>query len=1126
MSDDLSQDQSEDRLLGQVADEFLAAVSRGESPSVKDYAKRYPTIAPLIELALPAVAMLNGSAVEKESHDAGKLPDTLGDYRLLREIGRGGMGVVYEAEQISMGRKVALKILPLTAILDGSRLERFHSEVRAAATLDHPHCVPIYAVGEDHGVHYYAMKLIPGQTLAEVIDELKKKDRQTGQPQRQSSANGSAAACPSDSLSISRNSNSQEPFRQIAKLGIQIADALDHAHERGIVHRDIKPSNLMLDTNGSIWITDFGLARIETDASLTTTGDMLGTLRYMSPEQALGKRALVNHRTDIYSLGITLYELLALRPAMEGEDRAKILSDFAENEPTRLSKWVPSIPIDLATIIGKAIEKKPSDRYVTAQELADDLGRYLRHEPIFAKRSTPIERTIKWGRRHPTVTSLISFSLLALASVVGLSLRHASELGHLNVELKQSLSDSEQARHEVVEHQSLLKHHLYTADMQIAHQAWEDVDLRRCENLLLKHLPKDGETPPGIEWRFLWRLSHPPVKTIDKFDFALNALAFTPQGDVYVVAGEESVLRFYNAASDLLIDQFPTDQVEINSINFSPDGQHLATTGDDGTVKIWDWVEHVLQKEFQAIPGKAYGANYLPDGKSLVTWGTAPSIYRWDLEKAKRSGAYAGDNTQTENVAISSDGKLIFAGGDSQKLLTLRTQTMTPIHVVGVSSRVDCIAYANKKKLVLVGEMGGLVTAWHVGESEAAFKIKIADSIECLAIDSQERYVALGGLDGIIHVCRLDNPSKVIAIPAHETHVHSIRFDPKKPRLISCGRDGQIKSFGYDFSYSKYSHEMKAVASSSLSVVGEKQVVGFESGDPENRRMYLLDIDHLEQVAWEFSHSDFGSLRPASGSTQTSRHLATFASGDKPIAYLLDAKTGKLIHQWPLEDDLHQIAVSDQTHLVAAASIKCKILLFDAESKKKLHEFVYPYTDIAPEVCFSPNGKLLACSILNKIHLIDVATKETLQTLDSRGRGINVLGFSLDGSHVACSDRFGKVIRVWNIKTGEQIAELTGHKHKISNLQFLSNNRLLSNDRKGFAVWDLKTQQQYFYHSVGKLPHDIFAGVHREHQINWNTAIHCASAVVLPKEDWLALTPHPGSPQFLKLDVSDVWPLR
>ena len=237
-------------------------------------------------------------------------PNTvLGEFRLVREIRRGGMGIVYEAEQVSLGRRVALKVLSESAALDPLQVERFRVETQAVAQLHHPHIVPIFAVGSGHGTHHYAMQFIDGTTLAELIERQRR------------------------GMSSCRNRGA---YRALARLALQAAEALNHAHAMGILHRDIKPSNLLVDSRGNLWVTDFGLARFQDEPGLTRTGDLLGTLRYLAPELAMGHRVVHDPRSDVYSLGATLYELLSLRPS----STAAIARRCSGRSSTR-NRWHP-----------------------------------------------------------------------------------------------------------------------------------------------------------------------------------------------------------------------------------------------------------------------------------------------------------------------------------------------------------------------------------------------------------------------------------------------------------------------------------------------------------------------------------------------------------------------------------------------------------------------------------------------------------------------------------------------------------------------------------------------------------------------------------------------------------------
>jgi eukaryotic-like serine/threonine-protein kinase len=410
---------SESRLV-KVLDDYLAALHRGDPLNKSELLAANADMAEDLEACLASLDFIRDAAASGlvqvpsgETSIGTPATGLLGDFRIIREAGRGGMGVVYEAEQVSLCRRVALKVLPFAATLDPRQLARFRVEAQAAAQLHHTNIVPVFSVGVERGVHYYAMQFIEGQSLAEVIHER----RQDGDLGCRDSAllDGTPWAGSSGVLT-----SGPPYFQAVARLGVQAAEALEYAHSFGILHRDIKPANLLLDIRGTLWVTDFGLARLHDDAGLTMTGDVLGTLRYMSPEQALARRVLIDERTDVYSLGLTLYELLILRPAYDGHDRQELLRQIAFEEPPAPRRIVPAIPRELETVILKAMTKEPEGRYASAQELADDLRRFLEYKPIRAKRPTLKERASKWLRRHPAIP--ISGFLLLITTVIGLAI--------------------------------------------------------------------------------------------------------------------------------------------------------------------------------------------------------------------------------------------------------------------------------------------------------------------------------------------------------------------------------------------------------------------------------------------------------------------------------------------------------------------------------------------------------------------------------------------------------------------------------------------------------------------------------------------------------------------------------
>jgi serine/threonine protein kinase len=543
-------DFSEDRNpVEALAEEYLERHRSGDKPELSEYTEKYPDLAEEIEDLFPALLMMedirpdSGDATgtfNTSGADDGPKLEQLGDYRILQEVGRGGMGIVYEAIHESLGRRVALKVLPQHATLDHKQLRRFDREVKSAARLHHTNIVPIFGVGHEDGIHYYVMQFIQGLGLDEVLYELKQlnsgslsdislssgktsgerfsskseeqtrrfdvsavavaKSLMTGQfeqtmidpmetesdwnqpsladtmdhvepddmdateiTSRESSPGFpldsspdkkptgglsetlslSSASLSSTSLSLpgisetseTRSSRKQNYWQSVANIGTQVGHALQYAHEQGVLHRDIKPANLLLDARGTVWVTDFGLAKVDDQQDITHTGDIIGTLRYMAPEAFEGRTDV---RSEVYSLGLTLYELLALEPAFNQRDRNRLIKQVTTEPPPRLEKVNPEIPRDLVTIIHKAIDRDSTHRYQSSGELAEDLQRFLDDEPIHARRISLAERYIRWARRNKLVASLgavITVLLVLGATTATISAGHFSDLADSNKQL-------------------------------------------------------------------------------------------------------------------------------------------------------------------------------------------------------------------------------------------------------------------------------------------------------------------------------------------------------------------------------------------------------------------------------------------------------------------------------------------------------------------------------------------------------------------------------------------------------------------------------------------------------------------------------------------------------------------
>ncbi len=591
-------------LFNLLADEFADRHRRGERPPLCEYTDKYPELADQIRELFPALVAMEhfGSGADPATGPfaaapgiVASVPERLGDYRIVREIARGGMGIVYEAVQESLGRHVALKVLPQDRLSDPSQLERFQREARAAAVLHHTNIVPVFGVGEYNGVHCYAMQYIQGQSLDDVLREVKRlRSAETAERTlssvaghdpalaasvahelvsgRFASQSGGAlkteSVTPSHSPSVGENPVTMaEPdglvlssssivgqsgcsyYRSVARIGVQAAEAIAYAHQHKVLHRDIKPSNLLLDLQGTVWVTDFGLAKAEGTDALTQTGDIVGTLRYMAPERFEG---LADARSDVYALGLTLYEILTLEPAFAAHQRARLIDKILHEEPSKPRELDPRIPRDLETITLKAIAKDPSDRYGAASELAEDLRRYLADRPILARQASALEQARRWCRRNPLVAASIATVAAALVAVGVLTILYADREHRLAIQ-------EEKATRKITALANNLKTSLGESNRLLAMRNFD-----RGQAAFERE-----QVGAGLLWMIeSWRAAVAAGDAAGQQSARANLSAWVP---------------YHARLRAMLSHPRPVEDAA-----FGPDGKTILTAGEDGTAQLWD----------------------------------------------------------------------------------------------------------------------------------------------------------------------------------------------------------------------------------------------------------------------------------------------------------------------------------------------------------------------------------------------------------------------------------------------------------------------------------------------------------------------------------------------------------
>lgn len=716
-----------------LAEEFLARRRKGEMPALSEYTRRHPDLADEIREVFPALVLMEkadpaslelGRSRDAKAGSADGVPECLGDFRILREIGRGGMGIVYEAEQVSLGRRVALKVLPHQAQVNPRYLTRFEREARSAARLHHTNIVPVYGVGTDKGIHYYAMQYIQGLGLDSVLEELKKLrelrlfpelhrqpsdgpalsaqavarslllgknehaaangnatvDQAPAQGARPASSNASSGSLvlPGGGSAAGAAAAQSTYWHSVARLGLQVAEALAYAHAEGILHRDIKPSNLLLDARGHVWVADFGLAKAADSAELTGSGDILGTLRYMAPESLEGK---ADARSDVYALGLTLYEMAALEPAYVETDRHQLIKQVTTEEPAPLGKAQSHVqgrvPRDLETIIHKAIDKEPGRRYQTAQELVADLQRFLADRPIKARPISAVERGWRWCRRNPAVASLTAaVVVVALAGFAGivtqwqaavasmeLAINNAREANQ-NLDLARTngkiaikrLDEKEKINKQLLETQEDLQRAFNATEMKLIQMSWESDNLPRILDLLKTKVPAPGQKDlRNFEWHYWNRLVNGTDREVELPGIKPLRTAFSPDGSILagiVREDDQWLVKLWDTATGKVRQVCQAQKLELGpeadkysfgfttegQLAFSADGKRLAAAISIAVVgvkpKSGGKPDEPQEKD---LPPESVFENLFP------TWGKRPPSFKgkrefwvWDATTGKQ----------------------------------------------------------------------------------------------------------------------------------------------------------------------------------------------------------------------------------------------------------------------------------------------------------------------------------------------------------------------------------------------------------------------------------------------------------------------------------------------------------
>jgi eukaryotic-like serine/threonine-protein kinase len=1082
--------------LDALLDWAIAQCRAGEPIDLEKLVNAHPELESELRQAIPVLVALEQSGSPTAAASNVGAPRevlqgnrTLGDFRLIREVGRGGMGVVYEAEQLSLGRRVAVKVLPMAGLLDDRHVERFRHEARAAASLQHPNIVPVHSVGCERGVHYLAMQFIEGQTLAAVIHDLRHSKPDTAPSAPTVPGTPSAETHPIAAFSTEHPTRGKDRHRSIANLAMQLALALEYAHSVGIVHRDIKPANLLLDAQGKVWIADFGLAHLEGDMSLTMTGDVIGTLRYMSPEQASGRRDLVDHRSDVYSLGVTLYELLTLRPAFPQSDRIQLLSAVADQEPVNPRSVDPSIPRDLETVVLKAIAKEPQVRYVSAKAFAEDLRRFLQYEPVQAKRPGLVDRGYKWSRRHRAVTvaaaamlvvTAVSFaaSTLLIAAAFDNEAQQRLVAEGAQEQAQQRAVAAEEARaHEQAERQRAEQaearayRQQYQAQMQLAGVDAESGNMARLSQHLIEHLPMGTRSDlRGWEWYHLLERLHQSLSLRGHRE-PVGSVCWSPDSRNVATTSNDATFRIWDVVVGKEVKKYNFSLDWKRGVAWSPDGRKVAW-GSDGPEKAIRVLE-LETDDVIVLRGHRLtnSIDWSPDSLCLLSASqdaTDPSRV-WDVATQQCLHVLAIDSERITAARWSPDGKRIAAVGSKGKVKVWNAMSGDMSGELQHATSLYSLHWSTHDDELLVGDYNGSCLIIDPKEMQITRRFRIHDgSVNAICMHHKGTSVASAGEDGCIILWNLADGEVVSRYRGHRDGITSLAWSPSGKQIASAGVDAEVKIW-----------DISSAASSGILADLEHGIRDLKWASPPQQsasastgpgRSYV-PCDASSGLQIECTNSRLESISPDG-------MLRAYVTLPKPSPIFIEKiDSGELLASLEStgSDDPPDWS-PDGSHVIVLG-YRTGLELWSVREER----LVFAHRDVSAQTAWAPDGKRFAWIGIGGYydafaHIYDMAKQSTVQKLPIGSNQIQGrrIAWSRDSRFLAAGTANGQVT-VWQAEDGKKVSSTQMHASAINALDWSPDGcRLASGSRdRTVKVWDPATGAELIAFSAYAQPVNV-----------------------------------------------------
>ena len=1086
-----------------VAAEYRVRLNREPGLAVSDYQQRFPHLADVLPDRL-------ASAAEDEAEPTRMLgksvpvpaatghPLRVPGYTILGELGRGGMGVVYKAKQEGLKRIVALKMIRAAACAGAEDLARFRAEAEAVARLQHPNIVQVYEVGEHDGLPYLALEFVDGGALNQ---------RLGGTPL---------------------------PPRRAAELIRTLAGAIHAAHERGVIHRDLKPANILLQqesgvrgqasgvkrpdaTNGNPpadsclltpdscipKITDFGLAKfvaaIDTEsdtlqpgekaAALTQTGDILGTPTYMAPEQALGRSRDVGPATDVYALGVILYELLTGGPPFRAASPLDLIELVRSEEPVPPSRLQARLPGDLETICLKCLEKEPARRYTSAAALADDLDRFLSDCPILARRTSRVEHFWRWCRRNPAVASLAA--ALVVAVVTGLALVvwkwQEAEENALEKETQRGVAvvhqqAAERSRDLAEKREAEVRRAAYAANMTLAYQAYDLGRIGRVRDFLAGVKPMPGrEDFRGFEWHCLWELCHNDQLTLQPDATTappVRRLAVSLDGKVLAAAGGDGKIRLWDAASGRLTRTLAGHTKAVRGVAFSPDGKLLASGSSDRTAKLWNPATGEELANL-SVPGNseplsltfthdskllAAGCGapgvpshiviwdmdkravlwsserllsvdalaFSPDDRTLITACWDKSVRLWDVKTGKEIRTLKGHAQPVLAAALSPDGATLASGSTDGvvKLWDMASGLEKDTFTVTSSSGINALAFVADSHTLAIAcgatnDLGEVLLWDLVQRHPRAVFRGHADGVSCLAVLPGGKTLASGSYDGTVKLWHLATTHNLLGPSGHYAPVRAIAYSPNGRLLASGGVDRKVRLWDL------VTGDQKAM------LEGHTAGVWGVAFAPDGKTLATASVDKSVKI-WDIASGrathTLQDSQAVGLSVAFSPDGSILACGTTNGAALYDASSGMLLGLLEHTGQVPQLAFSPDGKVLVTACTD-RLVRFWNVADRRLQAKPARFPESIWSVGYSPDGKLLAlgsnlATDQAFVRLWDVAEHQEHTVLRGHTGAVTAVSFHPDGKTLLSTSRDGTP-RLWDVTSGKEVGRLSGIKGEI-----------------------------------------------------------------------------------------------